>query len=168
MNKGNSGGGGGVGVGSASIVLVFAVLCLSVFSLITFVVAGNDRALIEAESNLVVGYYEADALAERILAEILKSDFMPESVLGVEIESAFDWETNAQVVRYLCPVSGSAKMLLVRIIRYADSYKVLSWRMYDTDEWAADQGLDVWGGPDDSFFGDIDMDDPILYIIPED
>ena len=51
---------GGIGVGSASIVLVFAVLCLTVFSLITLVVAGNDKVLVDAGAKLVTAYYEAD------------------------------------------------------------------------------------------------------------
>jgi len=39
----------GIGVGSASIVLVFAILCLTIFSLITYVVAGNEKALVDAK-----------------------------------------------------------------------------------------------------------------------
>ena len=144
MNKGS-----GVGVGSASIVLVFAVLCLSVFSLITFVVAGNSKTLAEAESHLVAGYYEADLLAERILAEIMNVEYIPENIMGVDIDVYWDWELDADIVQYVCPLPGSEKWLYVKIAFCIDSFEVLNWRMWDTGDWVVDEGLNVWLGPED-------------------
>ena len=144
---------GGIGVGSASIVLVFAVLCLTVFSLITFVVAGNDKALVDTEAGLVVGYYEADALAERIVAGILASDEVPGAMYGVDIGTYWDWETDADVAYFFCPISDQ-KSLFVRLALFDGSYDVLSWRMYDIDEWAFDDSLNVWQGPEELEVGD--------------
>jgi len=142
MNK------GGIGIGSASIVLVFAVLCLAVFSLITYVVAGNDKALVDSEAELVTGYYEADALAERILAEILMSDTIPASVLDVEIETYWDSSLDAEVAYFFCTIS-DMKALFVRLAVYDDTCDVLGWRMVDTDEWTFDDSLNVWLGFDE-------------------
>ena len=141
----------GLGVGSASIVLIFAVLCLTVFSLITFVVAANDKALVDTEAELVISYYKADAQAERILAVILTSDVIPEAVEGVEIET--QWGYDAELAQYLCPISDK-KALLVRLMLYEDSYDILCWRMYDTAEWAFDDSLNVWTGFDEFEFDD--------------
>ena len=47
----------GIGIGSASVVLVFAVLCLTIFALISYTAAINDKALTEVEVRLVKGYY---------------------------------------------------------------------------------------------------------------
>jgi len=145
MNKGS-----GVGVGSASIVLVFAVLCLSVFSLITFVIAGNSKTLSETEARLVTGYYEADALAERIIHEIIKAEITPESVMGIDIVSEWAWEQDAYLIRFLCPISGGERYLHVQIALNFDNYEILSWRMRNDSEWTTDDGLNVWL-PDDSF-----------------
>ena len=144
MNK------GGVGVGSASIILVFAVLCLTVFSLITFVVAGNDKILAESESRFVLGYYEADGLAERVLNEILKTELgiTPDSILGVDIESEYDMAMGSTVFFYSCPLSDE-KELYVKLSRSYDSYDILSWRMRDTGEWEMDTSLNVFMGFDD-------------------
>ena len=139
MNK------GGIGVGSASIVLVFAVLCLTVFSLIALVVAQNDKALADAEAELIVGYYEADALAEQILAEIIAADSKPDSVRDVDVTYQRDAEKDEEVADYLCQIS-DAKALYVQLALRGDSCDVLSWRMVDTDDWAADDSLNVWGG----------------------
>jgi hypothetical protein len=141
MNKG-----GGMGVGSASIVLVFAVLCLTVFSLITFVVANNDKALVETNSRLVVGYYNADAFAERIVAEIAFSDIVPDSIEGIEIKTEWAWYLDGYYAEFSTPIS-DIKSLYVKMAVSGDTYSVLSWLMYNTDEWEFDSGLNVWDGP---------------------
>ena len=138
---------GGIGVGSASIVLVFAVLSLTVFSLITYVVASNDKALVVAEAQLVTGFYEADALSERIVAEVLVSRPIPASVQGVSIEHDYDTYLDAEVVEFSCPISDN-KALYVKLAVRDTSHEVLSWRMYDTDEWDFNDRLNVWTGPD--------------------
>ena len=136
---------GGIGVGSASIVLVFAVLCLTVFSLITFVVASNDKALVDAETFLVTGYYEADTLAEHILAELLAADTLPSQVQGIEIRSQWNDELDMETTHFLCPIS-DIKALYVNLAFHEDSFDILSWRMYDTDDWIFDTSINVWSG----------------------
>ena len=136
---------GGIGVGSASIVLVFAVLCLTIFSLITFVVAGNDKALVDAKVRLVSGYYEADALAEQILMDILAADTIPDSIHGVEIHTMRDEASGADMIYFYCDIS-NIKTLYVNLLIREDSFDILSWRMYDTDEWVFDDSINVWSG----------------------
>jgi len=136
---------GGIGVGSASIVLVFAVLCLTVFSLITFVVASNDKALVDAETDLVTGYYEADTLAEHILAELLKADTLPSEVRGIAINSQWNDELDMETTYFMCPIS-DVKALYVNIAFHDDSFDILSWRMWDTDDWMIDTTINVWSG----------------------
>jgi len=148
MNK------GGIGIGSASIVLVFAVLCLSVFSLIAFVVAGNEKALVDSEAELVVKYYETDKLAEQIAADIQNADIIPETIRDIEIKTQWDHEMEADVVYYLCPIS-EKKSLYVRLAVYIDSYDIMAWRMVDTDEWEYDDSLNVWQGDEMLEFPDM-------------
>ena len=135
----------GIGVGSASIVLVFAVLCLTIFSLITYVVAGNDKALVDAKVELVTGYYEADAMAERVLSELLGAEVTPDNVLGVDINTRFDDDLGVETVYFFCRVS-DIKALYVNLVIRDDSFDILSWRMYDTDDWVFDDSINVWPG----------------------
>ena len=135
----------GIGVGSASIVLVFAVLCLTVFSLITYVVAGNDRALVNAKIGLVSGYYEADALAEQILVELLAADETPQNIRGVNIYTRWDEGLDVETTYFFCKIS-DIKALYVHLILRDDSFDILTWRMYDTDEWEFDSSINVWPG----------------------
>ena len=50
----------GVNVGSASIVMIFAVLCLTVFSTLSFVTAKHERKLAEKSAIAQQQYYESD------------------------------------------------------------------------------------------------------------
>ena len=149
MNK------GGIGVGSASIVLVFAVLCLTVFSLITYVVAANDKALVENEAQLVIGYFRADTLAESIVAEILNSDDIPQEIQGIEIHSELDFYTDAEIITFSAPIS-EVLAIFVRLALHDNSYEILSWRMYNSAEWQYDAGLNIWPGPPGVDLGDFE------------
>ena len=136
---------GGMGVGSASIVLVFAVLCLTIFSLITYVVAGNDKALIDAQVRLVTGYYEADSLAEQILVDILEADTIPASIHGVEIHTRWDDDLGADTTYFFCRIS-DVKALYVNLALRDDSFDILSWRMWDMHVWEYDSSINIWSG----------------------
>lgn len=132
---------GGIGFGSASIALVFAVLCLTIFTLIAFTSAKNDKALADAEVSLATGYYEADMLAEYILAELLETDPVPDTIRGVEITS----HRGTNEVEFSCRISDS-KELYVKVVLHDASYDILSWRMRDIGQWDSDVGLPIWPG----------------------
>jgi len=136
---------GGIGVGSASIVLVFAVICLTVFSLITLIVASNDKALVEAEVRRMTGYYKADTQAEYILAELMAADTLPSSVRGVDIMSQFNEELGMETTYFFCPVSDITALYVDLALR-GDSFDILSWRMWNTDHWEFDDSINVWSG----------------------
>jgi hypothetical protein len=137
MRKGRS------GIGSASIILIFAVLCLTVFSLITFAVAENERIVVEKEAMLVVGFYEADALSERVLANLLGAECTTDEVQNVAIETLWDYELNAQLSYFTIPVTENIELYVMFAI-YEESFDILRWRMRNRADWVADDGLNVW------------------------
>jgi len=137
------------GIGSASIVLVFAVLCLTIFTVIALVPALTEERLIESEVKLVKAFYAADTLAEQILAEILTLNYIPEHVLGVKIMSEWCWDMFAQVVYFVSPISDTKELYVVAAIDF-DSCRIITWRMLGTGEWEAERPLNVWLG-DDNF-----------------
>ena len=144
-------------VGSASIILIFSVLCLAIFTAISFVTALTEQNLIEAEVRTVKAYYAADTLAEQILAELLSLgwyDERPEEIMGVEIMVDFDdtiwWEERISFVSNI----SETKELYVQVLLSEDgSYEILTWRVYGIGEWEADERLNVWQGVfDEDFF----------------
>ena len=136
---------GGMGVGSASIVLIFAVLCLTIFTIITYMVSNNERALIDAKAELVIGYYKADALAEQILQDLLDSDATPDRLHGVDINTKFNEDLDVETTYFYCRIS-DIKSLYVNLVIRDDSFDILSWRMYAMDEWEFDDTMNVWSG----------------------
>lgn len=154
--------GGGIGIGSASIVLVFAVLCLTIFAIISYASAIADSTLVEVEAALLKSYYEADTLAESVFAEILAAESVPETVQGVEIlyEWNFDIETmeDSETISYACPIS-EKKELYVVIAVNGGFFDIQTWRMRDVGEWETDdEPLNLWPG--------FDFDDEPLNLWP--
>ena len=143
---------GGMGVGSSSIMLIFAVLCLTVFSLISLSVADTDKSLVDTEARLVTEYYEADEKAERILAEILSSGSVPGEIMGVSIDTEWDWDMIAEVATFVCPIS-DVKDLVVKVAISEGDYDILVWKMVNTDDWVIDDSINVWTGGNDIGFG---------------
>ena len=136
----------GMGVGSASIILIFAVLCLTIFTLISYTSANVDKAMSDISVEIIQSYYEADTLAECILAEILESDTTPDTVFGTDIES--EWDFDIEHIKFSCPVSDS-KSLCVEVAidgGSSSSYEILMWKLSDIGEWEADDSLNVWLG----------------------
>ena len=135
----------GTGIGGTSIVLIFTVLCFAFFALISYTAAGNDMALAEAELALVKGYYEADALAESIIAGLLAAETTLEELHGVDIKPGRDESEAVQTAEFSCAVS-DRKELYVKIALKGDGYDILAWQLQDTDEWLPDTSMPVWPG----------------------
>ena len=135
----------GIGIGSTSLILIFTVLCLALFAFISYTSAENDMTLAEAEAALIKGFYEADALAESIASGLTSMETIPENLFGVNIESEWDASEAAQIAEFFCVVS-DRKELHAKIAIYDDDYKVLIWRMRDTEDWRPDTIRPVWPG----------------------
>ena len=135
----------GIGMGSASLTLIFIVLCMAVFALISHTYAENEMILAQAETAMVKGYYEADTLATIISEELASSDTIPESLYGVGITAEMDEETKSQTVGFALPMSQTRELYVI-IALNGDAYDTLTWRIRDTGSWLPDTNLPVWRG----------------------
>ncbi|MCL1807193.1 MAG: hypothetical protein FWG31_05775 [Oscillospiraceae bacterium] len=137
----------GMGVGSASLILIFAVLCLTIFALISLTSAENDKVLTEVNAELVAAYYEADTLAEYILDEILSADVIPETIRGIDIKETVDFFTDESIIAFRCPVTEEKELYVQLSIDMFGYAEILNWKMQDTQEWSdEDDKLPVWQG----------------------
>jgi hypothetical protein len=135
----------GMGIGSASIVLIFAVLCLTIFALISYSSSERDKALLDTNVRMVKAYYQADTLAEYILADIM-SQGLQDTVRGVEINIGFDFDIFADTVSFDVPVMEN-KILHVTAAFGFDGAEILNWSMRDTRKWSENEDdLPVWDG----------------------
>jgi len=145
----------GVGVGTVSLVLIFAVLCLTVFSVLTLSTANADKIMTNRTVEFVTGYYHADAQATRITAHILnayKDGTFPSNVR--ELEAAFDVEFKLEpsefdliYVSFLYKINNALE-LSVKLRLAESSGTILEWRIRNSRDWEIDDTLPVWDGAD--------------------
>jgi len=117
-------------IGGSSLLVIFAVLCLTVFALLSLGTVQAERRLSDKGAQAVSDYYRADLEAEKIFARLRSGEQVPGVV-----------ETEG-VCRYTCPVTEN-QTLMVELEK--ETWAVLRWqvilRMEETEE-----KLDVWDG----------------------
>ena len=120
-------------VGGSSLLVIFAVLCLTVFALLGLSTVQAGQRLSNASAEAVENYYQADTRAEEILAR-LRCGEMPEDVAV--------WDDRYV---YECPIS-ETRSLQVEVRLNGEEYTVLRWQAVSTVEWETDDNLLVWDG----------------------
>ena len=70
MNKSEKSRSTGMGVGYVSVMLIFAVICLTIFAVLSFKAALSNKTLNERSGDFLKQYYLADTAAKETLAEI--------------------------------------------------------------------------------------------------
>ena len=120
-------------VGGSSLLVIFAILCLTVFALLGLSTVQADKRLSDASAQAVEAYYAAEGHAQEILAQ-LRAGEMPAEVIQ-----------HGARYRYLCEISDT-QALAVEVELQGDNYRILRWQTEVTVDWNGDQSLDVWGG----------------------
>ena len=120
-------------VGGSSLLVIFAVLCLTIFALLGLSTVQADGRLSEASSRSVKGYYQADTEAEQILYRLRMGE-VPEGV-----------KQNGTMYSYVCTIS-DVQALEVEVRVEEETYEILKWRVVSTAEWKTEEGLDLWDG----------------------
>ena len=124
---------GPAAVGGRSLLVIFAVLCLVVFALLSLSTVQAEGRLSTATSDAVTGYYHADAQAEAILVR-LRGGEIPDDVTA-----------EGEYYRYRCPVSDT-QALQVTVALNGSDYQILQWQVVSTSEWEAQDAPAVWDG----------------------
>lgn len=123
-------------VGGSSLLVIFAVLCLTVFALLGLGTVQADQRLSDASAEAVYDFYAADCQAESILAR-LRAGELPEGVTALGDDT----------YTYTCPISDT-QVLEVEVRVSGTEYTVLRWQAVSAADWEPDTGLEVWDGED--------------------
>lgn len=119
--------------GGSSLLVIFAVLCLTVFALLGLSTVQAHGRLADASVEAVVDYYTADSQAEKVFARLRGGESPPEVTV------------TGDVYAYSCPISPSQK-LEVELMRREKGWTVLRWQAVSTMEMNGDDTLAVWDG----------------------
>ena len=121
-------------IGGVSLLVVFAVLCLTVFALLSLATVQADVRLADASAQAVKDYYAADCAAQEILAR-LRNGELPEGVA-----------VNGDVYSFSCPISDT-QTLEAEVRLSVGSYTILRWQaVSSSDAWEIDESLELWDG----------------------
>ena len=117
--------------GASSLLVIFCVLCLTVFALLSLSTVSADHRIAEENAKALTAYYDADSEANEILAKI-RGGSVPEGVTLAD--GAYE---------YSCTVSDT-QMLKVRVRVDGTEYEILQWQTVSTYDWEPDMDLPVW------------------------
>ena len=118
-------------VGASSLLVIFAVLCLTVFALLSVSSVQADTRLGNASRDAISDYYEADKQAEIILSQLRRGEIPP----GVTERDG--------IYTYACPLSDT-QALAVEVTLQRTEYTILRWQVVSTVTWQPDETLPVW------------------------
>lgn len=119
-------------LGGTTLLVIFAVLCLVVFSLLSLSTVQAERKLSDASRDAATAYYKADLEAQRVFA-LLRGG---ETVDGVKEENG--------VFSYACKLTEDQK-LAVEIQKTEENWQVLRWQCV-VSQGEIDDTLPVWSG----------------------
>ena len=119
--------------GGSSLLVIFAVLCLTLFALLGLSSAQASERMNRAAVESVSAYYAADLEAERTLA-LLRQGSVPENV-----------QKEGNIYSWSCPVN-ERQRLEIEVRLEGAEYEVLRWQLVSSTQWVADDSLNVWQG----------------------
>lgn len=120
-------------VGGSSLLVIFALLTLCVFALLSVSSVQAEKRISDASAQNITAYYEADKKAEEVFARLRSG----ETISGVT-------ETEG-IYSYHCYISAH-QYLAVELAKEDGSWQVLRWQALASPEPITDNMLPVWDG----------------------
>ena len=124
--------------GAVSLVMIFCVLCLAVFSVLTLATADRESKLSEMTARSAEKYYRADHDATVIAAALRNGEPIP---ADIDVEVVWDGDTAS----FRLPVSDSLG-LDVALSVHGGACEILRWQTVYTGSWEPDDYLNLWDG----------------------
>lgn len=142
-----------INIGTTSLILIFIVLCLSTFGLLSLSNAQGDWNLADKNARAVKNYYEADAQGEQfvrmtdgILQEARAQGMSPadrETVLKQKLKGYYQADGTVQTDIDM----DFGQALHIELELTADGgYEIRSWNVYNKEDYEIDNSIPVWTG----------------------
>lgn len=119
-------------IGGSSLLVIFAVLCLTVFALLSLSTVQAEKRMADAAVEAVTDYYAADLQAQEVFARLRAG----ETVSGVLADG--------DLYRYSCTVS-QHQVLEVTLEKEGDTWHIRRWQVR-ADQEEISETLPVWNG----------------------
>ena len=119
-------------IGGSSLLVIFAVLCLTVFALLSLSTAQAEKRMSDASAQALTAYYAADLEAEQIFARLRAGENVPGA------------QKNAGLYSYSCPIS-EQQILEVELENKENTWHVCRWQVIARSG-TVSETLPVWNG----------------------
>lgn len=154
MNNRQSG--GRANIGTSSLILIFIILCLTIFGLLSLSSAGSDWNLASKNAQSVKGYYEADGQAVEFAAmveeELLQCGLMassPEAYIHLvkeRLKEYYHEETNTIETDLEMLYGQKLHVALELCLEEKRGYRIAAWNVYQSEDYEIDRSMPVWSG----------------------
>lgn len=144
------------GIGSSWLIVIFIVLCLTTFGLLSLGNAKNDALLSERNAEAVQEYYRADCLGETFLQQVDQAVLEagqsgaadPEELKRQVIAQFGDYyqEDTDRICTEIPMKAGQALRIELLPDWAGGSCRVAVWRVYNQEDYEIDQSIRVWKG----------------------
>ena len=128
---------GGSVSGAVSMVMIFCVLCLAVFSVLTLATAVRERTLSNLSAESAANYYQADTQATKTVAALLRG----EAPDGVTVRD----EPEGRLAAFTVDINEQQKLDVEVLLRDGEC-EVRRWATIYTGDWQTDESIDIWNG----------------------
>lgn len=146
-----------INIGSSSMLVVFIILCLVTFSVLSVASANNDRKYSEKIADRTTAYYEASNKAEELLSQIddkLKQVYeqynteylsqVPDALTSIDGIDTSDFPS----VSFSVPINDTQTLSVSLLVQIPEKegdtfYTVTSWKEISTEVWNGDEPMNL-------------------------
>lgn len=145
-----------VSIGSPSLILIFIVLCLVSFGMLSLSTAKSEWNLAERNASAVTEYYRADSQGEdfyRLVSEtvnaVRKQSINPaecRQLLSQELGEYYQPEEGTVITEIPMERSQALLIELVPQLEGAGDIIISRWKVIQTEDFEIDDSMPVWTG----------------------
>ena len=149
---------GSINIGTSSLILIFIILCLVTFAVLSLSTAAGEWSLAGRNAESVQGYYEADrqavefaAYAGKKLQQIREESRDDDSFFRLAKEafgSYYIEESRSVGTDIDMPYDQKLQVVLALDPSESCGYRITAWHVYMAQDYEIDQSLKVWSGAD--------------------
>lgn len=125
----------GISIGSPSLILIFIIMCLATFSLLSLSSAAGALKLAEKNADAVRGYYQADREGERFVQAVVQGEAAP-------LQAA----ENRQQFWTEIPMDFDQVLQVGISLDEAGNYRIEAWKVYNQEDYEIDDSINLWDG----------------------
>ena len=133
-------------LGGASLLVIFAVLALTIFALLSLSTVQADGRLSEASNVAVQDYYAADCTAQAVLAWLRTGEAGAGVPDDLEISTSIsEYGDHSETVHFFAvPISDTQELQVEVRVDGPNEYEILRWQAVPVGDWELDEGIDLW------------------------